>query len=146
MRLGVGALGLAQIPRLYPGPTHWANEFRTHGGLVLVGALPTPSVGGAIDGTNAKAVVGRVAAGIAADDDAVAWLDRVLLNSLTAQLAGRAPFGCPRNGFVLLAGNFQKNRRMRVAEEELHDRAFDGDGFGRVGSRKGMVRMGVTRT
>ena len=140
-----GCPRLAQIPRLYPGLTHWANEFRPHGGL-LVGAPPTPSVRGAIDGANADAVVGRVAAGIAADDDAVAWLECVLLDSLTAQLAGGAPFGCPLDGLVLLALNLQKDRRMRISEEELHDRAFDGDGFGRIGSGEGMVRMGVTRT
>ena len=111
----------------------------------LVGALPIPSVGWAIDGANAKAVVGSVATGIAADGDAVAWLERVLLNSLTAELPGSTPFGGPGDGLVFLSGNFQENRGMRISEEELDDRAFDGDCFGRVGSREGMVRMGMTR-
>src|SRR2546430_570613 len=56
-------------------------------------ALPLPSVGWARDGPHAQPVVGGVAAGIAGDNYMVARFERVLLNSLTAQLAGGAPLG-----------------------------------------------------
>lgn len=114
--------------------------------LELVGTLPVPTVGGAVDSADAKAVVGGVAAGIAADGDAVPWLKRVLLNPLTAQLAGGTPFGCPRDGLVFLARSFQENRGVRIAEEELDDRAFDGDRLRRIGAGEGVVRPRVTRT
>ena len=144
--MGVAPAGLDRTPRLYPVLTHWANEFRPRGGLGLIDALPVPSIGGPIDGTNSDAVVGRVATRIAADDDAVARLKRVFLNSLTAELPGGAPLGGPRDGLIFLAGSFQKNRGMRIAEQELDDCAFYDDGLGRVGAREGVVRMGVTRT
>ena len=89
-------------------------------------------------------MIGGVATGISGDSDAVARLERVLLNSLTAELAGGAPLGGPGDGLVLLARNFQKNRRMRVAEEELDDRAFKGDCLRRIGAGEGVVGMGVT--
>jgi hypothetical protein len=75
----------------------------------------------------------------------VAWLERILFNSLAAELAGSAPFGGPGDRLVFLGRSFQENRGMRIAEEELGDRAFDGDCFGRVGSREGVVRLGVMR-
>jgi len=90
-------------------------------------------------------VVGGVATGIAADGDAVSWLKRVLLDALTAELAGGAPFGCPGDGLVLLAGSFQENRGVRIAEEEFDDRAFDGDRLRRIGAGEGVVRPRVTR-
>ena len=127
--MGVALLGLDRIPRLYPVLTHWANEFRRHGGLVLVSALPVPSIRWARDSADSQAVVGRVATGIAADDDAVARLKRVFLNSLTAELPGGAPLGGPRDGLIFLAGSFQKNRGVRIAEQELADRAFYGNGL-----------------
>jgi len=112
--------------------------FRSHGSV-------RDKYAAARDAADAQTVVGSVAAGIAADGDAIARLERVLFNSLTAQLAGGAPFGGPGDRLVLLSGNLQENRGMRIAEQELDDRAFDGDCFGRVGPREGVVRMGVTR-
>jgi hypothetical protein len=76
----------------------------------LVVALPAPSVGCTRDSTDAQAVVGSVTTGIAGDGNAVTRLERVLFNSLTAELACGAPFRGPGDGLVLLAGNFQQNR------------------------------------
>lgn len=90
-------------------------------------------------------MVGRVAAGIAADGDAIACLERVLFNSLTAQLAGGAPFRSPRDGLVLLTRSFQKNGGVWIAVEELDDRALESDCFGRISSRERVVCLSVAR-
>src|SRR3984893_1496230 len=76
----------------------------------------------------------------------VAQFQRVLLNSLTAQLAGGAPLGGPRDRLPLFAGSFHQNDRMRIAEQELDYPAFNRHRLERVGRGEGVVRPGVTTT
>ena len=89
-------------------------------------------------------MVGRIAAGIAADDHVVAGLECVLLNALTAQLAGSAPLSGPDNGLPLLVGGFHQNNGMRIAEEKLNNPAFNLDRLLRIGLGKRVVCRDVT--
>jgi len=109
-------------------------------------ALPLPSVGWARDGPHAQPVVGGVAAGIAGDNYMVARFERVLLNSLTAQLAGGAPLGGPRDRLSLFSGGFHQNDRVWITEQKLDHPAFNRHRLERVGRGEGVVRPGVTTT
>src|SRR5437588_2743930 len=66
--------------------------------------------------------------------------------SLTAQLAGGAPLGGPRDRLPLFAGSFHQNDRMRIAEQELDHPALNRHHLERVSRGEGLVRPGVTTT
>lgn len=88
-------------------------------------------------------MVGCVAAGITGDYHTVAGLERVLLDSLTAQLSGGVPLGDPENRLSLLIGNFHQDGGMRVAEQKLCNPAFNAYGLSRVGGGEGVMSPGV---
>ena len=105
----------------------------------LVTALPFPFVGGAGDFCDAHAVIGGVAAGVAAENEVVAGFERIPFDSLPAELAGGAPLGSPGDGLSVFTGNVEQDSRMRVAEEEFHDLTLDGDFLVGVSGREGVV-------
>src|SRR5215471_3055386 len=66
-----------------------------------------------------------IATRVAGDDDVVAWFERVAGHALLVELQSRAPLDGVADGVPLRVLALDVHERMRVAEEELHQLAFD---------------------
>ena len=81
-------------------------------------------------------MIDGVAAGVTRDDDLVAGLQRFARDALARQCAGTAPFDAPALHLAVLVGRHEVHPGVRVAEHELHERAFDLDGIAFVVRRR----------
>jgi hypothetical protein len=92
---------------------------------------------------HADAVIDRIAARVARDDDLVAGLQRVARDALARQRAGSAPFDAPALHLPFFVRRHHVYPRVRIAEHELHELAFDLDRLALViRRRERMVRRG----
>src|SRR5688572_17571665 len=93
---------------------------------------------------HADAVIDWIAARVAGDDDFVAGLQRLASDALPRQCAGAAPFDAPALHLAVLVGRHDVHPRMRIAEHELYELAFDLDRLALVICRRErMVRRGT---
>jgi len=98
-------------------------------GLVdgLSGLLaPGEAVFGSLQRHHSNAMVGGISAGRAADDHDVACFQRLARNAGVVQLPGAAPFDVVDRDAPVLLFHVHMYERMRIAEDELNDFAFDG--------------------
>src|SRR5690554_5063850 len=76
---------------------------------------------------HSDAMILGVAAGVAGDDHAIAGLQRVAADAVTRELARASPFDAPAMHLAVLVRRHHVHPRMRIAERELHELAFDRD-------------------
>src|SRR5690606_8523671 len=102
---------------------------------------PAEAVRGAQQAAHAGAVVLGIAAGIPGDAHAIARFQRVAADALAGQLPRAAPFDAPPAHLAVLVRRHHVDPRVRIAERELHELAFDRDLLALVVRRgEGMVR------
>jgi hypothetical protein len=126
--------------RLRSAAPHFAQHNKAgFSGDFLIAVFPLPSVGRTGDFVDAHAVVGGVAAGIAADGHLVAGSERVLFNALPAELTGSTRFRFPEDRLSVAGRRLQQDGGVRAAVKKFDDLAFEGDGLVGVGGGKGVV-------
>src|SRR5215831_2843045 len=86
---------------------------------------PLPAVGRPGDGAHPQSVIFRVAARVPRDDHVVARLQRLARHALAVELQARAPLHRIPHGVALRIFPFHVHERVRIAEQELHQVAFD---------------------
>src|SRR5207237_7558916 len=74
---------------------------------------------------HAKTMIIRIPARVPDDDDVVAGFQRFASDALTSKLAASAPFDRPTDGFAFLVLALDVDERMRIAEQELNQIAFN---------------------
>jgi hypothetical protein len=97
--------------------------------VLLNYATPSEAVRRALDAAHANAVIFRVAAGVASDDDVIAGFQRIPRYTFTAQLTAAAPFDRPSFGVALIVWSLDMHKGVRVPEHKLNQLAFDGNGL-----------------
>ena len=98
---------------------------------------PSESVRLAMQRLQRAAVIRRRARGIQGNRDGVADLQRVALDALLAELAGRAPFERPSLHLSVLVRCFHLKEGMGISKQDLDDRALQLDLFiGLIGRRQ----------
>src|SRR5580692_4847856 len=111
-----------------PSRLRFSNSFRFQQDPILLDyTTPAEAIGRPLDAAHADAVIFRIAARVAGDDDVIAGLQGVAGDAFTAQLAAAAPFHRPSFHVALVVGGFDVDERMRIAEHELDQSAFDRD-------------------
>src|SRR5690606_10142458 len=119
---------------------HWAPRAKpAAGGAMVQERLPDRSIerfaleapAEAVRGTqqapHPDPVILRIAARVAGDDHAIAGPQRVAADTVSRELTGAAPLDAPAMHLAAFVGRHHVNPRMRVAEGELHELAFDRD-------------------
>src|SRR5687767_4093064 len=100
---------------------------------------PAPAVLRTLEREESHAMIGRVAAGVAGDDDLVTRLDGVSRN-FALQLPGRAPFDDVAVHRPVLLLHHHVHEGVRAAEQELHDLPLDRHRLiFKIGRRKRMM-------
>src|SRR5438128_802959 len=88
-------------------------------------SAPSESVGRTLQANHAQAMIFRIPAGVSNDDNVVAGSQRFTRDALTAELSASAPFHGVSSDLALRVLHFNVDKRMRIAEQELNQVAFD---------------------
>src|SRR4051812_37416314 len=93
---------------------------------LVIFTAPFPAVLGPENVPQAQAVVSRRARRIAGDDDVVARVQRIASDTLLPKQAAGTPLYGPTLHHALVVLGRNREKRMGIAEHELHEIALNG--------------------
>src|SRR5580698_1120916 len=100
------------------------SGFEAHSPLPLI---PVEPIGGAAEPLQVNLVVRGIAARAAGENYMISGVQGVLRDPVIRESSRAAPFRDPGIRISLSVGNLQGHERMRIAEIEIHQPAFDRD-------------------